>query len=467
MSLLWVALVGYGILMFLVSPRAVDSKGFYWGHDAQGRETGFWLLTCSTFITWIFAKSVTNAANLGATYGIVGGLAYATYYLSIPVAGIVIVSIRKRLGARSLSEFLVSRYGRTAAAAFLLVVTIRLYNEVWSNTAVVGSYFGQKGSFPYYAAAFVFTALTLVYSLKGGLRSSIVTDTLQLVLAGFFLFLLLFHLFPRVGPGELLQAGEFSFRGGLDILLVAFLQIWSYPFHDPVLTDRAFIADRQATVPAFWAAGIGGILFIILSSLIGIYAFKQGLAFTDDAPRVVAASFGLGILFAMNVIMLCSAGSTLDSTLSSISKEAGVDLAAIGFERWRDRVGIGKLAMVVIALLGNLPLFAGASILQATTISGTMVMGLAPIFILHFLPSVPRVSFHFAFWPGLGLGILYTLGWVPSALAIGNGRYAMLLGVNLYGLLLCTSLFLVPWAYERVAHAKFARRLAAVRETRR
>jgi hypothetical protein len=221
------------------------------------------------------------------------------------------------------------------------------------------------------------------------------------------------------------------------------------------------------TVPAFWAAGIGGMLFIILSSLIGIYAFKHGLAFTDDAPRVVAASFGLGILFAMNVIMLCSAGSTLDSTLSSISKEAGVDLAAIGFERWRDRVGVGKVAMVVIALLGNLPLFAGASILQATTISGTMVMGLAPIFILHFLPSVPRASFHFAFWPGLGLGILYTLGWVPSALAIGNGRYAMLLGVNFYGLLLCTGLFLVPWVYERVAYAKFARRLAAVRETRR
>jgi hypothetical protein len=43
----------------------------------------------------------------------------------------------------------------------------------------------------------------------------------------------------------------------------------------------------------------------------------------------------------------------------------------------------------------------------------------------------------------------------------------MLLGVNFYGLLLCTALFLVPWAYERVAQAKFARRLAAVRETRR
>jgi solute:Na+ symporter, SSS family len=465
MTLLWVALVGYGVLMFAVSPRTVDAKGFYWGFDARGRETGFWLLTCSTFITWIFAKSVTNAANLGATYGIVGGLAYATYYLSIPVAGIVIVSIRKRLGARSLSEFLVGRYGRTAATAFLLVVTIRLYNEVWSNTAVVGSYFGGKGSPPYYAAAFLFTGLTLLYSLKGGLRSSIITDALQLVLAGFLLFLLLFQLFPRVAPGELLQAGEFSFRGGLDILLVAFLQIWSYPFHDPVLTDRAFISDRHATVPAFWAAGMGGIIFILLSSLIGIYAYKEGLAFSDDAPRIVAASFGLSVLFAMNVIMLCSAGSTLDSTLSSISKEAGVDLAAIGFEQWRGRLGVGKAAMVAIALLGNLPLFAGASILQATTISGTMVMGLAPIFLLHFLPSVPRSSFHLAFWPGLGLGILYTLGWIPRVMAIGDGKYATLLGVNFYGLLLCTALFLLPCAVAHLVQARHVR-LTTLKEIR-
>ncbi|MFQ5881474.1 MAG: sodium:solute symporter [Candidatus Methylomirabilales bacterium] len=456
MAFLWMVLFGYGVVMFLVSPRTVDAQGFYWGYDARGRETGFWLLTTSTFITWIFAKSVTNAANLGATFGIVGGLAYAAYYLSIPVAGIVIASIRRRLGARSLSEFLVSQYGRAAATAFLLVVTIRLFNEVWSNTAVVGSYFGEKGSFPYYTAAFLFTAFTLLYSLKGGLRSSIITDTFQLMLAGFLLFLLLFHLFPRVGPGELLQTGEFTFRGGLDILLVALLQIWSYPFHDPVLTDRAFIADRRVTVPAFWAAGVGGIFFILLSSLIGIYAYKEGLSFSGDAPRVVASSFGLGILFAMNIIMLCSAGSTLDSTLSSISKEAGIDLAVISLGRWRGHLGAGKIAMVAIAVLGNLPLFAGASILQATTISGTMVMGLAPIFLLHFLPSVPRFSFHLAFWTGLGLGALYTLGWIPSALAIGNGRYAMLLGVNLYGLLLCTGLFLLPWILGRFARTEHA-----------
>lgn len=68
------------------------------GADDQGRPVGQWPLTASIFISWIFAKSVTNAANLGAAYGITGGLAYATYWLSIPVAGYIIYLIRTQTG---------------------------------------------------------------------------------------------------------------------------------------------------------------------------------------------------------------------------------------------------------------------------------------------------------------------------------------------------------------------------------
>ena len=42
----------------------------------------------------------------------------------------------------------------------------------------------------------------------------------------------------------------------------------------------------------------------------------------------------------------------------------------------------GMWTMVAFALLGNLPMIAGTDILKATTVSGTMVMGLAPVFLL-------------------------------------------------------------------------------------
>jgi hypothetical protein len=46
---------------------------------------------------------------------------------------------------------------------------------------------------------------------------------------------------------------------------------------------------------------------------------------------------------------------------------------------------------------------------------------------------------------------------VPAALSIGDGRYASLLGVNVYGLIVCSTLFVVPaLVARRSAAAEFA-----------
>lgn len=71
----WGFLLLYGLVFYVVSPKVRTVSGFFRGTDDQGREVSPWLLTSSIFISWIFAKSVANAANLGASYGMVGGLA--------------------------------------------------------------------------------------------------------------------------------------------------------------------------------------------------------------------------------------------------------------------------------------------------------------------------------------------------------------------------------------------------------
>lgn len=101
-SLFWGFLLVYGVVMYVLSPKSKNANSFYKGADDQGNPVGQWSLTASIFISWIFAKSVTDAANLGAAYGVVGGLAYASYWLSIPVAGYVIYLIRTQTGARSI-----------------------------------------------------------------------------------------------------------------------------------------------------------------------------------------------------------------------------------------------------------------------------------------------------------------------------------------------------------------------------
>jgi solute:Na+ symporter, SSS family len=446
----WIFLVSYGAVMYLLAPRARSVSGFFFGASAGGAPPGAFALTCSIFISWIFAKSVTNAANLGAEYGFVGGLAYATYWLSIPIAGLIIFRLR-RSGAQSLIHFLVERYGRAAAAAFALAILIRLYNDIWSNTAVVAGYFGPAGSMPYLAAGGAFTLAILTYSIKGGLRGSLMTDVYQTLLFGLLLAMMLFFILPE-SPGipTLIRSGNFSLAGGVDLLLVAALQAFSYPLHDPVLTDRGFITAERAMLRAFLVSGILGFLGILAFSLIGVHAHVAGIATASNAPAAVAQTLGLALLLPMALLMMISAGSTLDSTFSALARYFSVELARLRQRGWSPTVKAGTAVMVVFAVLGNLPLFGGADILQATTISGTMVMGLAPVFLLYrFLPGT-ALSFHLAFWPGLAIGLLLAADLWPRSLAIGDGDSSLLLGANFYGLIACTLGYLLPAVRQRL-----------------
>jgi len=126
----WLLLAIYGGALIALAPRSRDRAGFYEGKTRAGRAPSTGWLFGSLFIAWIFAKSVTNAADLGAQLGLPGAVAYAAYWLSIPVGGLVIVAIRRRSGATSLAHWLTGRYGRAAATTFMLAVLIRLFNEV-------------------------------------------------------------------------------------------------------------------------------------------------------------------------------------------------------------------------------------------------------------------------------------------------------------------------------------------------
>ena len=152
----WVFLLLYIFLIFFLTSKSVTKDQFFLGYNKKGEYVNTWLLTSSIFISWIFAKSVTNAANLGYSFGIVGGLA-AIYWLSIPFAGWVIYHIRLKQPGNGLIQILVSKFGLSAAVAFSIAILIRLYNEVWSNTAVIGAYFGESGTKLFIFSAIIFT----------------------------------------------------------------------------------------------------------------------------------------------------------------------------------------------------------------------------------------------------------------------------------------------------------------------
>lgn len=390
----------------------------------------------SLVISWIFAKSVTNAANLGLTYGIVGGVAYASYYFSFLIGGIVIFRMRTIGGYTSIHAFLSKKFGRTAVILFSLLIAFRLYNEVWSNTIVIGNYFGAQGSSAYYLAILIFTLLTLTYSLKGGLKSSLMTDAIQMALFAILLVAILTILIPKSdGVESMVTSGSWTLAGGVDLILVALIQSLSYPFHDPVLTDRGFISDPRKTLRSFlWAAPVG-FISIVLFSLIGVYAAQAGLV--DQAAVEVSKTLGLVILLLINFIMITSASSTLDSTFASFSKLITIDLGIFDAS-----VRFGRLVMVGITILGTIPIFLDPEILSATTISGTMVIGLAPIF-LFWQTKTAKSTFTITVLCGILFGVIYAFGLLPESWNWSNSQYGGLLVVNFIGTLICFIVFFI------------------------
>ncbi|MGB0980886.1 MAG: sodium:solute symporter family transporter [Winogradskyella sp.] len=432
----WILVIGSSLILLLLSPFAKTTDQFFKAvHKKKAPNT--MVLMGSLIISWIFAKSITNAANLGLDFGIVGGVAYAGYYLSFAVAGLVIFKMRTKGGFKSIHHFLTSKFGKGAMVIFSILIAIRLFNEVWSNTMVIGSYFGEMGSSTYYWAIIVFTLLTLAYAIKGGLSSSIFTDVIQMILFAVLLIVILWHVFSieNFSANDVITSGTWSFELGLNLCFAAILQSFSYPFHDPVLTDRAFISSPKVTLKSFLWASLIGAICIILFSIIGVYAKTQG--FKGQAAVEVGKAFGVVILLVINFIMITSAASTLDSTLSSFSKLIAIDLGIA------KRITFGRVSMAAIAILGTLPVFFDAEILSATTISGTMVIGLTPLFIFWNI-KVPKISFYLSVITGLGFGLILVFNKFPEALIFTKGKYASLLWVNVWGVLTCTILYFVP-----------------------
>ncbi|MEJ7673100.1 MAG: hypothetical protein WKF59_10400 [Chitinophagaceae bacterium] len=71
-----------------------------------------------------------------------------------------------------------------------MLIGFRLFNEVWSNTTVIGSLFWQHRvhSAFYHRRHWYLPALTLAYTLKGGMRTSLITDSIQMIFFGCFAF---------------------------------------------------------------------------------------------------------------------------------------------------------------------------------------------------------------------------------------------------------------------------------------
>eukprot|EP00891_Asterochloris_glomerata_P000355 jgi/Astpho2/355/Aster-02232 len=263
--------------------------------------------------------------------------------------------------------------------------------------------------------------------------------------------------------GDWVPRKMWSLEGGLDFFIVGILQgCLSYPFFDPVLTDRAFLTAPSTMLVSFCLAGIVAGLFIFFFGFLGIYgnmvavlqpdrisAANYALTLTGQ-PSAVTRMFGTAVFSIVNLIFIVESMSTLDSTFTSVAKLLGPEFMGIlehgkpasPQNATRRHLHAGRILILVIAVVGILPLLADPTALDATTVSGTIVMGLGPpVFALMFVKGYKPLVFHIPFWWGVGMGVTYQLSISSccaayinnTGFAMGSGSYSVLLGFNVIG----------------------------------
>jgi len=360
----------------ILAPKAENAGAFFQGVSTTGRQPGLITLTFSQVTTWIFARSLMNAAILGFYYGIWGTLAYAFYYFSFLTGGRIVDSLRFEHGFNSVQDFLRDRFGAWGTSCYNFVIGIRLISEVFANLLVIGILFGVAGTNIYTLTILGFSAITLFYSMLGGLRASLRTDVFQMaVFIGTLFLLIALVVFNSNVALTDLAFKPFQFdQPGPVLMLVALLQIWSYPMHDPVMMDRGFLADRETTRKSFQHAAWISIICIVAFGCLGVLAGAHAVK-GASMNETLMLLLGKVPMMLFNAALVISAMSTLDSTLSSSAKLLAVDMKIM-----KMNLRNGRSVMAVFMLIGLMLVFWGnKDLFSAVAVSGTASLYLAPV----------------------------------------------------------------------------------------
>lgn len=388
---------------------APDIARFYKGKSLQGQPPSLWTLVLSQVTTWIFARSLMNAAVLGFFYGIAGTLAYGMYYFSFITGAHIVDSLRFKHGFNSIQTFMQVKFGATGEHLYNAVIGFRLVSEVFSNLLVFGFITTLFVGFNENYLILIIAVTTLIYSSIGGLHTALKTDVAQALLTIVAIAVLSIAMFthPLFSFNDIIRSSNTADNKGWILMIVAFIQIWSYPAHDPVMTDRGFLADRTTTKKSFYYAAPISMACILLFGLLGVFAQLNNAGEATEVTQTLNTLFSPAIMMLFSFALIISAISTLDSTYASAAKLIAVDMKLV-----KPTVKNGRLIMLGFLLAGLAFIATGSKdLFDAVAISGTASLFLAPVVFFSIWSSweVKPWAIIVSFVSALMAGIIYML----------------------------------------------------------
>jgi Na+/proline symporter len=401
--------------------------------------------------TWVWAPALFTSAERAYIQGTIG-----LFWFLVPnvLCLILFIPFAKRIRERmpwgiTLSGFMGERYGSGAKWAYLFHLSALSVFSTGVNLLAGASVLTIITGLPFPLLTVILAAIAYSYSQFSGIKASVITDAVQMVLILAACFLFVPWAIQRNGFASLISGltgpggeyGNIFSRKGLDVFLSFGLPtavgLIAGPFGDQNFWQRAFSIRQEKIGKAFF---LGALTFGVVPLSMGFLGYiARGSGFTPHNPGIVNLEIVTSLFPAWTVLpfvfMLVSGLlSTVDSNLCAMASLT-TDVTK------SESMTIPRCAMLLNLALGiliaNIPgmtitnLFLFYGTLRASTfaptvmaLQGKRLRWVAPGVMASLAVGLPLFAWGtFANLPAIKVtGSLLTLG-MSGAVALIGGRH--------------------------------------------
>lgn len=360
--------------------------------NTADRQLGMWQSAMSIAATWIWAPALFTSAEKAYTNGIPG-----LFWFLVPnvLCLLIFIPFAKKIREKmpqgvTLSDFMATTY-RSEKVRKIYLGQLSLLSVLSTGVQLLagGKILSAITGIPFWIMTVILAAIAYSYSQFSGLKASVLTDAVQMILMlGACLLFVPWAMSMEGGVSNLLgglggSTGEYTSLFGANgrTVLLSFgiptaIGLIAGPFGDQCFWQRAFSIRKDKIGKAF---ALGAALFAVVPLSMGILGFiaaGSGVEITDAGLanfQLIDAIFPKWVMVPFLFMVVSGLLSTVDSNLcavASLTSDFGADLKTAKISM------IGMLALGIV--IANIPglmvthLFLFYCSLRATTLLPTV-----------------------------------------------------------------------------------------------
>ena len=370
-------IVGVSLLFTLIGISYSRKHQGLANYLTAGRNVGTLSLTTSLVASALGAWILFGPAS-AATWGGIGSVIGYSLGTAFPMIAFIFLGTKIRKvfpKGNTLTEFIYHKYGKNLFKLILALTIFYMFIFLCAEVTAVAMLVNYISGTPLWLTAILVIVFTLIYTLYGGLRASILTDVLQFFIVLILLFISVYYLFSlnsnfisfkviQTNSSHLLSSKYIpNYTAGLTFFIaVAATNLfhqgnWQRVFaakNNKVL-KKSLLFSFIIITPIVFCMGISGIMAVSIDSNV-----NSDLAFFSILLRDKIEFLSVIII----ILAVSLTVSTVDTLVNAISSIVVVDGKKL-FHRSNQNnfMGLSKVAIVILSAISLIIASKGYSIL--------------------------------------------------------------------------------------------------------